>query len=215
VPTAKQALGYVEEKLRRVFNIAGPIGVTLEPEVKPVVVVDDLRDPGHAFYQGRSWSAVVSTLDGSPTGTGTGAHVCPFHFLDDCIIETVWVFGQLGIGFTAPAPRLILYNITPDEWTSAPPGDGQFPSLRGAWRDRKTLTNDVPPVEAPLIWLPGTTGTLPQISNIVLDLVSGFVPVPGVFPMKLFMPRGSALCWYTLSNIGPISVGMWGRVFPQ
>ena len=107
---AKQALGFVEEKLRRVFRLAGPIGVDLDPIVKPVIVVDDLRDPGHAFYQGRSW---VSLFNGN---SGVGTNFLSVQFNDDVLIEAFFVVGEL-----AASTIVQVYHTTPLQQAATPP----------------------------------------------------------------------------------------------
>lgn len=209
---ARQALGFVEEKLRKAFNIAGPIGVTLEPTVTPVIIVDDTRAPGHAFYQGRSWAVPQAALS-----SAGDFYVWPVHFLDDCLVETVYVFGQL------PANQVLsLFLVTPDQWQNAPPGGVVSLGGQGAsWRDRNdrpggsAAVTDVPPIESTTGWVAPSGGTVgPVVGNTLINLPGGYVPVPAIFPIQVFVPRGGALCWELADTQAvPLAVGMWGRVW--
>lgn len=210
---AKQALGFVEEKLRRVFKIAGPIDASLDPELKPVIIVDDLRGPGHAFYQGRSWSIVCAVL--GPIAAGTkGAGI---KFLDDCIVEGIDIRGP-NAGANG---SLFVFLTTPDEETTTPPM-GASPSARTAtWRDNKTVGSllaanyDQPPVlgSAGFVALPGTSAGNGNIVWGNLQQGAG-LPTPGILAFQLFMPKGSGL-YVQEAAFTDLSFTVWGRVFPQ
>lgn len=210
---AKQALGFVEEKLRRVFKLAGPIGTTLDPEVKPVVIVDDLRDPGHAFYQGRSWIVRHTVNTGATGGTGAGTRIITMNFLDDVIVEGFSVYGQIGVGFVS-GQSLALFQLSPADFAASPP----LPTgsdLIGAWRDRITNGNDQPPIRGHQNFVAYTAGNIGTVQTKIIELPGGFVPVPAVFPVKIFVSSGGALVWDARADIGPLALGVWGRVFPQ
>jgi hypothetical protein len=201
---AKQALGFVEEKLRRVFNLAGPIGLTLNPDVTPVIMVDDLRDPGHAFYQGRSFAVTHSDVPAA----GTRAAVTQFNA--DCVIEGFWAFGTI-----AAAGNLDLWTVTPAEMVTTPP-TGAVTTLSGSWRDRKMVTLDQPPI-ANSPWAV-ITGTARTTNNGVWSIgaVGAAMTLPGYVPIRMFVPAGGALAW-TATNTGAqaLSLGCIGRVWPQ
>lgn len=209
---AKQALGYVEEKLRRVFKLAGPIGVTLNPDVTPVVLVDDLRGPGHAFYQGRSWGVQVAHLGPIAAGTkGWGVR-----FTDDVVVERMLLSTApqtLSAGMS-----LTVYTLTPDEVTSTPPYGISGGSLAGMWRDRKTLTNDQPPImQTSGVFAAGGGGTGPTGNNTLVRYFEGqVVPSwPGGWDVPLFIPAGGGIVFEEQNILTSISVALYGRVFPQ
>lgn len=206
---ATQVLGYVEEKLRRVFNLAGQIGVTLDPAVKPVILVDDLRDPGHAFYQGRGF---VWSYSSFPTASGVGAYyVHSIQARDDIVTEFVWASGQLDAG----ASTLILYLTTPDEVTPV----AGITFTTGAWRDRRTSATDVPPLLHNNAWQ-ALTGTAALQENLMLGFAATTAvatQLPGAVPLKIFVPRGGCLNWRVegYSGTTALNIGFAGRVFPQ
>jgi hypothetical protein len=204
---ASQALGYVEEKLRRVFNIAGPIDASLDATMRPVIIVDDLRDPGHAFYQGRSWVHCYATQAVAIAAT----NVLCVHFMDDCIVEGISVTANV-----AAATSIGLYQVDPDRWYLSPPGGSiSLGGVNVAWRDRLMSQTDRPPVEADTNFKAIGGGQGDTNQNRILNLIQANY-VAATFPVKAFMPRGSALVWIagTAINI-PMTLAMWGRVFPQ
>lgn len=206
---ATQALGFVEEKLRRVFRLAGPINASLDPECKPVIVVDDLRDPGHAFYQGRSWAVTQGQL-----GIAAGTKVGGFQFNDDVILEGFDIRCANG-----PAGSLLqVFIVTPVEQTTTPPV-GALATRLATWRDNKTVGTllaadyDQPPVVASGGWA-AIVGTQAGNGNQIWIGGSAGAPQPGFVPVKLFMPRGSAIYLQELNYVD-LSFSVYGRIFPQ
>jgi hypothetical protein len=207
---AKQALGFVEEKLRRVFNLAGPIDADLDAVVKPVVIVDDLRGPGHAFYQGRSWAATILHLT-----IAAGTKVGGFFFNDNVLIEG---FDIRHATTPASPASLQLFIVTPTEQAATAP-TGSTPSTRaGVWRDDFKVGSllsanyDQPPVT--------TTGSF--VANVGTGAGNGntvwssppVAPQAGYVPMQLYMPKGSAI-YLSEVNFVDLAFTIFGRVFPQ
>ena len=204
---AKQALGFVEEKLRRVFRLAGPIDASLDPECKPVIIVDDLRGPGHAFYQGRSWCCFAQSLT-----LAAGSKVCGWLFLDDCLVEGF----DLRHATLAATTNILVHILTPAEQAST--GGGVAVNSRVAtWRDNKTVgalaTYDQPPVTSTGGWAVAGGGTPAANGNIVWG-TGGGAPNTGYVPLSLFMPAGSAL-YCTELNMVDITMTVFGRIWPQ
>jgi hypothetical protein len=204
---ATQALGFVEEKLRRVFKLAGPIDASLDPAVKPVIIVDDLRGPGHAFYQGRSWCCVMQSLT-----LAAGVKCCGLTFQDDVLIEGF----DLRHATLAAAKNILVFILTPDEVTST--GAGITVATRNAtWRDNKTVgalaTYDQPPVTSSGGWAATGGGTPAANGNIVWGTGGGAAST-GVVPLPLFMPRGSGMFCQETDQVD-LTWSVWGRIFPQ
>lgn len=198
MPVAKQALGYIEEKLRRVFRLAGPIGLELDPRVVATVLVDDLRDPGHAFYQGRSWAWSINAF-----GMAAGWKYAQLKCNNDVVIEGFSI--QSGV---LPASAFILTYVGAP--TEAVPNNSTF--LTGTWRDNKTQATDQPPLEAPVSFS-ALTGTDYSGSNVIFTLSAGTTP-PAIIPMKLFLPAGGWL-GFAENDVVNMTVNVWGRIWPQ
>lgn len=218
MPVAKQTLGWIEEKLRRVFNLAGPIGVDLDPVVKPVILVDDLRGPGHAFYQGRSFATTTSLIPAA-----AGQCVLAYQYVDDVLIERIY----LG-GIAAPGASVILFTETPTnmvariaagDYTGVP---AQAFTPCGAWRDRRTVSTDIPPATGNLAFNT-FTATTPIQNDLLLIVAVGAVgtpnqTLPGMIDLPIFIPRLGGLgvfvdTWGAAH--GTISLQVQARVFPQ
>jgi hypothetical protein len=207
---ASQALGFVEEKLRRVFNLAGPINADLDATVKPVIIVDDLRDPGHAFYQGRSWSATILH-----TGIAAGTKIAGYFFNDNVVIEG---FDIRHATTPASPASLQVFIVTPNEQASTPPTGGTPSSRTGVWRDNFTVGSllaanyDQPPVSGMLAFV-GIVGTSAGNGNTVWSSPP-VAAQTGYVPMKMYMPKGSAIYLQEV-NFVDLSFTVMGRVFPQ
>jgi hypothetical protein len=204
---AKQALGFVEEKLRRVFRLAGPIDASLDPEVKPVIIVDDLRGPGHAFYQGRSWAVVLQSLT-----LAAGTKTAGILFQDDCLVEGF----DLRHAALAATKNISVFILTPAEQAST--GGGITINTRNAtWRDNKTVgalaSYDSPPILSSGGWAATGGGTPAANGNIVWQ-TGGGASSTGPVPIQLFMPSGSALYCQELDQVD-LTMTVWGRIFPQ
>lgn len=207
MPQAKQVLGYVEEKLRRVFNLAGPIGVTLEPEVKPVIIVDDLRDPGHAFYQGRGFAWGNAT---QPTG-GVGVWACiQVVARDDFVTELLWHSMVIPANST-----FAIQVLGPDD---VPLTSLSSSFQAGSWRDRKNGQNDYPPVLINSV-NPQPAAVIPNSTIYVAGSGGTARDIQEVLPLKIFVQRGGALlyCWqaWGAAVATAANVGFAARVFPQ
>lgn len=59
---AKTSLAFVEDRFRRLFGLAGTIDASFAPEIRPVVVTADLRDPGVSSFRGRHFAWTTDLL---------------------------------------------------------------------------------------------------------------------------------------------------------
>lgn len=197
---AVQALAGLEEKLRRAFNLAGPIGAKLDPTAIPVIIADDLRDPGHAFFVGRSW--FYKNVDAvAPAGT----NVISLLANADVLVEALFVTGTLAIGATLRA-----YVTAPSEAIPLAAA-----STGAAWRDRKTVALDQPPLLCSANWN-APTGTLAGLNNTIAEWRNPAAAVQfidGQRDMRIMIPSGGTLTWRS-DAASNITVGCWGRVFP-
>lgn len=187
----RQSLNQIEETLRRQFNLAGEIGASLDPIVKPILIAGDLRDPGHHSHQGRCF------VFASNVSTGAGVTVFPVLFGADVLIEALYCDTAAAVDFS-------FYVTIPGETiplaVSAP---------AGAWRDRR-LAADVPPMSQPGAW-GALTGTAIAAGNTVANFRgAGTAPYRA---MSLMIPAGGTLTGRATAA-GAAGFGFWGRIWP-
>lgn len=195
---AIQSLGNIEEKLRKAFGLAGPIGAKLDPVLQPVVIVHDFRDPGFSSTSGRGWAWI-----NDQGGTPAGVTVLSVQFAVDVFIEALYVSGTVAAAtpihayFTRPL-ELIPIAVT-----------GQ----RGAWRDAPFLMTgaDSPPIQATANW-----GALTGSAMVTANTLAVWGAGTGKFiqPMGVQIPAGGTLTWRSSGTNTELRVGMWGRVWP-
>jgi hypothetical protein len=197
---AIQSLSFIEEKLRRAFSLAGNIGARLDPVLSPVIIAHDLREPGHASHLGRCWSWCFDS------GTPAGVSVVSALFGADVLIEAVQCGGEIAVGGLVE-----LYVTTPTETIPI-----AVTGPNGAWRDRKVVAADVPPITSPAAW-GALTGTAIANGNRLAQWFGGVAAVGRdntPREMKIMVPAGGALTWRSTTASSAIRVGMWGRIWP-
>ena len=107
MPTSRwhSSLSNIEARLRRSLGIAGPIRLRLEdePELLPVMLVDDLTRPGASasIYRGRRWA--LSTTCGGIAGGAQG------------IVEVV-ATGIAGLSVQADKGGVIVDSLDMSWW---------------------------------------------------------------------------------------------------
>lgn len=195
-----QSLASIEDKLRRAFGLAGPIGARLDPTLTAVVIADDLRTPGHAFFSGRGW-IWVSTDPGTPVGVSVISLIPQV----DVLIEGVWISGTMSLGGLVDC-----YVTTP---TEAPPIAGGVAG-NFAWRDRKVVTLDVPPFTGGSAWA-AVTGTLISVNNRMHTWVCGTVgQLDDHRKIEVMVPKDGTFTFRASSQFTNLKVGAYGRIFP-
>jgi hypothetical protein len=196
---AIQSLSSLEEKLRRAFRLAGPIGARLVPDaVTPVVIAADLRTPGHANDEGRCWA--WATI---PIGTPAGISVLTVQFTRDVLVECAYITGVVGAGNS-----IELYVTTPTE--AVPTAAPLVPE--GTWRDRKLITTDAPPLLSHAAFA-ALAGTAVATSNRLQTWREG-AHVNSLRPMETMIPAGGAVTFRGQAVNAALNCGLWGRVWP-
>lgn len=190
---AKTALATLEEKLRRALGLAGAINASFTPEMSPVIVTGDLREPGNAFYRGRHWAFGMH-------GTfGAGTNYASLRFEVDMLI-TRMVFTPVGGG-----GQSFVYYTAPTESPAV-----AVTTNCGVWIDRKRITTDLVPLT--FAGPAALTGVNFSNTNTLLAVNAGAgVVVQG--PM-MWCPAGSALNWF-IAAAGSGAFTVWGRVAEQ
>lgn len=195
---AVQSLSFIEEKLRRAFNLAGPIGAALNAgSVTPVIIAHDLRDPGHSSASGRCW-----TWFHDQAGTPAGVNVVSVLFGADVLVEALIVTGAIAANLMIEA-----YHTTPAEAIPIAPT-----AITGVWRDRRTVATDVAPLSSNAGGWGALTGTAINATN---RLQVWKEPAPNhERRMQIMVTQGSAITFRSNGANASLSVGMWGRIWP-
>jgi hypothetical protein len=167
-----------------------------------VILVDDLRGPGHAFYQGRSWSWSVQGV-----GIAAGVKALQLQSNND--------EGILVEGFFVNGPNLPAANSFVSVYVGGPsdavPNNATF--LIGAWRDNKTTTPDQPPLLAPVSFA-ALTGTGANSTNVIWACMKGSPLPTGVIPIQAYLPKNGWIgC--QIQDVVDITFGCYGRIWPQ
>lgn len=195
---AVQSLSFIEEKLRRAFNLAGPIGAALKPgECIPVIIAHDLREPGHSSSLGRCWAWVHDQA-----GTPAGVNVVSMLFGSDTLVEALYVTGIVAAGVTIEA-----YVTSPTETIPV-----AVTANTGAWRDRRLITADVPPISTNAGGWAALTGTAISAANRVQTWREG--TAQPVRECQVMVPAGGTLTWRSSNTSASCQVGCWGRNWP-
>lgn len=126
---AKTSLAFLEERFRKLFNLAGTIGASFEPDIKPVVLAGDLDGPGYASFRGRHWACASATI--GPNALANDMYV--WQTPVDVIVYGVWLAG-ISASSVAEA-----YLIEPPAALAALVIAGLNV---GCWTDQKAVTAD-------------------------------------------------------------------------
>ena len=196
---AVQSLRDIEEKLRKAFNLAGPIGAALKSDlVTPVVIAHDLREPGHATHAGRCW-----TWRHTQAGTPAGVNVLSMLFGADVLIECLYVSGTI-----AAATPMEAYITTPSEVIPI-----ATTATVGTWRDRRVVTADTPPIATNNAAWGALTGTAIADNNVV-QVWGAQTAVTSIRRCSIMVPAGGTLTWRSAGANAECRVGAWGRIWP-
>ena len=128
---AKTSLAQIEDKLRKVFGLAGTIGATLTPDLTPSYVMGDARDPGTSNFKGRHWAWCSRPTPA--TTTGTWGLTAPVPLL---------IRGLRADGLSA-GTRAHAHIVAPDHPALAS-WVGNRPT--GTWIDQKSSETDATPL---------------------------------------------------------------------
>lgn len=190
---AVQSLSQIEDKLRRAFGLAGPIGAKLVPDLTPVLIAGDLREPGHAYHQGRCWSVCQRSL------AFAADSYYAIRFDVDVLVEGIQITGN-------PVDTFDVYTTIPGQTISQ-----VIAAANGSWRDRRTLVADVPPIQSAAAagGLAGG-GTVAAASNRIWG---GRVSAVTLIPQQIMLVSGSALNFHAVAGSADAAITVWGRVW--
>jgi hypothetical protein len=194
---AKTALATLEEKLRRALGLAGAINATFTPELRPVVITGDLREPGNAFYRGRHWAYALH----AQYGAGTAYASVRFE-VDMLITRMVFMPSATGACY--------VYYTSPDQAPAV-----AVTQNAGVWTDRKRVATDlVPLTHAGPAALAGTNFVTGGAGSNIVLAANGGPSLTCEGPM-LWVPAGSALNFATAAPVQNMAVNLFGRVAEQ
>lgn len=201
---ARTSLQSVEEKLRRLFNMAGTIGAEFAADIRPVVLAGNLGDPGLAAFRGRHWawaSAQLVTLANGCTGLRFGA---------ESIVRGIWCTGNFGAAMAPISVHLL------DPQTQAATPAVTLNTVAGTWVDQRTLTVD----NVPLFSTAGNTLVAGVLGTLVdLNRICAFGQLQAYqlahFGTGIHVPAGSAIVFNgnTITAGNTFHVGMYGEIF--
>ena len=191
---AKTALALLERKLQRALGLAGEIGATFSPELKPTLITGDLREPGYSDFQGRHFG--ISWFNGAVTA--------PYYsilFPTDVLITSIIVESNT-------AAEGACYISAPDEVAASNPAP--FQSI-GTWVDRKRSgTTDTVPFLIGTLTGSALLGVDRNVSRNVFTWRANNIRVEYWDPIML--AANSHLNFFV--SVGTISVSIHGRIFP-
>lgn len=199
---AKTSLASIEDKLRKYFRLAGNIGATMEPEIKPVYIVGDARDPGVASFNGRHWAWQYHTAATAPSAANdTYGLTWPV----DVIIRGIAVTGLADVNSTCS-----VFLIAPDDAQIATWGGGNRQT--GTWIDQKARAADFCPLlDRALRVSVGMAIATPETKLI------GYFAGPSLWnylPISLQSPAGGCI-WFQPA-LGAASIAtrfaIWGEI---
>lgn len=205
---AKTSLQAVEEKLRRLFNLAGTIGASFEPAITPVVVVSNLDDPGVGSFRGRHFAWVSEEF----TAPGPANAVIGLRFGTEAIITRL-----LFTGGKVPT-RCAAYLFPPELEASAPAATLATPT--GTWTDQRQKTVDNPPLLGTVAGIPvaGAVVNFTQANRIAAWHYEsgGGTGSPVLDCGTIHVPGGSAVYFdagASILNTSLCRFGVYGRIF--
>lgn len=195
---ARTALSALEQKLRRQLGLVGEIGATFTPNLTPVIIAGDLREPGNsAGFNGRSFGVAF-------VGAGGGANLY-FSWRADAplLIEGLYFecstaahTARFYLTIPGAVPGVVATVFT-GTYVDAKETNEQVPILRsvGAGAGFGPLTG-TPAAETTVFYAVNNTGR------------------SGLIPIRLMVPVGTHIN-VELSGVGTnLAMGFCGRIWP-
>lgn len=206
---AKVSLQNVEDRLRRLFGLAGEIGATFTPNLSPAIIAGDLREAGLSSYRGRHWSYCSDPLAAVGKVANQGFVL---QFQVACLVDGIFV---TGIGQDS---RAECHVIAPDVALPYPAPN----RTAGTWIDNKMLSADAPPLldtaNAVLLGA-GPWAALTRLTRCATWTTNATTGMQGTELRKLnglYMPQGSQFVFdtsFVALQVATVQVGCYGRVF--
>lgn len=183
---AKTSLGFLEDKFRKVFGLAGAIGATFEPTITPVFITGTALDPGVASFRGRHWAWQYHTDAVAPSAANdTYGLTWPV----DVIVRGISVTGL------AAGDQCAVFIIAPDDPQIATWGGGNRQT--GVWIDQGARAAErTPLLDRALRVSVGMAIANPELKGIAyVGAPTGGTAPFSYFPMSLHSPAGGCI-WF-------------------
>lgn len=200
---AKTSFAQIEDKFRKAFNLAGLIGATFEPVIRPVVNMGDLNEPGYASFRGRHFAWVSDGLSGFAAN-----HVIGLKTPVDLVVTELLCASQSG------GPGIVTaHYFAPDQTTAAITAILTRTNA-GTWVDQKLVTADlVPFFDRANNVADATIGAACTFQNRIA-VWAGAMGQGSISCGMMHVPAGGTIIW----NFGSAAatghhVGLYGRIF--
>lgn len=196
---ATTSLAALEQKLRRQLGLAGEIGASFKPEMIPVMIAGDLREPGNSDgFNSRSWGWALNSAFGGANLNFSIRFDAPV-LITEIYADVVTLAHTLGMYVTPPgqAPAVAVAEFA------------------GTYVDNKQSATDQVPIlqSAGGLFVPAT-GTAMSATNRFLTWQSAAQHSGRVSRMQLMLPVGSHLNWQGAGTGAQVAIGMSGRIWP-
>lgn len=166
---AKTSLGFIEEKLAKLLGLAGQINASFSPEIKPVIIQDDLTGPGVSTFRGRHWTWSTDTFTVGAANTTNG-----IRFGVPVIVECMWLAGSpIDGGGAGVNTRFPVHILSPAVALGANPLP-TLTNLCASWVDNKLVESDSPPIFDGNGNQTGTAAAFAQLTRLNRVWVGGF-----------------------------------------
>lgn len=199
---AKTSLGFLEDKFRKVFGLAGAIGASFDPEIKPVYITGTALDPGVASFRGRHWAWQYSVDAVTPSAAND---TYGLQWPVDVIVR-----GMAVTGLSDANSQVSAFLIAPDDAQIATWGGGNRQT--GTWIDQGVRAAE----RTPLLDRALRVSVGMAIVNPELKAIGFFAGISAwnYLPLSLHSPAGGCI-WFQPS-IGAASLrvrfALWGEI---
>lgn len=197
---ALTSLATVEEKFRKLFNLAGTIGASFTPTITPVVIVGDTRTAGYASFKGRKWAWI------SDAGTGPITSLMGFTTPVDLLLTGVTCMLGGGAGCNVNAQLFEPTRALPAAMV------GTLTRPCGTWIDQKATADSAPFLDR-ASWLATGIGANPETRRFAgwqADASSQTYTTA----LTMHIPANSAILFdATITAGGRVQVGLAGEIF--
>lgn len=188
------ALATLEQKLRRQLGLAGTIGATFVPELRPILIAGDLREPGNSDgFSGRWWSYAQIWSIG-------GANNCAsVRFDTTVLLSSIYCDPAAGAG------NIFVYLSVP----GAAPGINNVSIPAGTWVDNKMIATDQVPIQESI-----AAGAAAVSETRTTTIGTWQAGVSAKRDVMMYLPVGTHLNIRAAGAGGNVAFGFAGRIWP-